>query len=185
MRIVSLCFLTSFFVFVGTDVFAASLTCNDNQSAENCMVCNCYHETRGEPLDGMIAVNKVVLSRAEDDSFPNSPCGVVFDDAQFSWTEDRAANNIRAKREEDREALDRCRKAVKISVREGPNEVLYYYNPNVASPGWARRMKKCGSIGNHAFLVPRGEKCPRKLGAESKYRDYTPEKKASSGKGIN
>ncbi|WP_413587253.1 cell wall hydrolase [Bdellovibrio sp. HCB274] len=156
---------------------SSSLTCNKRQTATTCMICNCYHETRGENFDGMVAVNKVVLSRSEDDAFPDSVCGVVFDENQFSWTDDRAANNIRATEKDDKEALNLCRKAVSISVREGANDVLYYYNPSLASPGWARRMKKCGKVDNHVFLVPRTDTCPKKLGVAGKYTESTSGKK--------
>lgn len=143
------------------------------------MICNCYHETRGESFDGMVAVNKVVLSRAESEAHPDSVCGVVFESYQFSWTNDKISNNISAKKDDDKKALDQCKKAVSLSVKEGANDVIYYYNPNVARPYWARRMTNCGTIGNHTFLVPRGESCPRKLGVIGKYSSSA----GSSGQG--
>ncbi|WP_340599574.1 cell wall hydrolase [Bdellovibrio sp. GT3] len=169
--------------FVDASAWAASLTCNKRQSATTCMICNCYHETRGENFDGMVAVNKVVLSRAEDDAFPSTVCGVVFDDSQFSWTQDNLNNNIRATKDDDKDALEKCKKAVNLSVREGPNDVIYYYNPSLASPGWARRMKKCGKVDSHVFLVPREDKCPRKLGANKKYTDAPAGKTPAKSKG--
>lgn len=168
IQIVAL-FIIASVSLINSSAFAASMTCNKRQSATNCMICNCYHETRGETFEGMVAVNKVVLSRSEDDAYPSSICGVVYDDAQFSWTQDRIGNNINATKDEDKEALEMCKKAVNLSVKEGPNDVIYYYNPSIARPYWARRMTNCGKVGNHTFLVPRGESCPKKLGVVGKY----------------
>lgn len=179
MRIQIVALLTTFIgvSFLNSEALAASMTCNRKQSATNCMICNCYHESRGESFDGMVAVTKVVLSRVEADSHPDSACSVVYEDSQFSWTQDKHSNNINATKDEDKEGLDQCKKAVTLAVREGANDIIYYYNPHVARPYWARRMTNCGTIGNHTFLVPRGESCPKKLGANSK----TSQQKSSSG----
>nr|BFD62133.1 hypothetical protein BdHM001_08140 [Bdellovibrio sp. HM001] len=179
MRIQIVALLTSIIgvSFLNSEALAGSMTCNRKQSATNCMVCNCYHESRGESFDGMVAVTKVVLSRMEADSHPDSACGVVYEDSQFSWTQDKYSNNINPSREEDIEGLEQCKKAVSLAVSEGPNDIIYYYNPDVARPYWARHMTSCGTIGNHRFLVPRGESCPKKLGANGK----TSQKKSSGG----
>lgn len=52
----------------------------------NCLAQNIYHEARGEPLSGQLAVAFVTLNRTEDDRFPDSICGVVYQRGQFSWT---------------------------------------------------------------------------------------------------
>lgn len=178
MRIQIVALLTTFIgvSFLNSEALAA-MTCNRKQSATNCMVCNCYHESRGESFDGMVAVTKVVLSRMEANSHPNTACSVVYEDSQFSWTQDRHPNNISPTRSADKKGLELCKKAVSLAVKEGPNDIIYYYNPKLARPYWARRMTRCGVIDNHAFLVPRGESCPKKLGANSK----TSQQKTSSG----
>lgn len=52
----------------------------------NCLAQNIYHESRGEPIRGQLAVAFVTLNRMEDERFPDSICGVVFQKGQFSWT---------------------------------------------------------------------------------------------------
>ena len=44
----------------------------------HCLAGAVYFESRGEPLDGQLAVAQVIVNRAEDRRFPSSYCGVVF-----------------------------------------------------------------------------------------------------------
>lgn len=173
MRILVVVGLAAFLVvfFLSARSFASSMICNKNKSANNCLVCNCYHESRGETYEGMVAVAKVVLSRVAHPSFPNSVCRVVYQSSQFSWTEDGIPNNIRISKGKDgkddsadKKALDLCQSAVDTAVKEGENGVVYYYNPALASPAWAKKMIPCGTIDNHRFLVPQDSSCPAKLG---------------------
>ncbi|MGE5084670.1 MAG: cell wall hydrolase [Bacillota bacterium] len=144
---------------------ASPISCNSRQSSYDCLLCNCYHETRGESVNGKVAVAKVVLSRVESDIYPNGICKVVYQHSQFSWTNDRINNNINATNSEDIASLDDCKSAINTALHEGANGVLYYYNPNAAQPRWARSFTLCGRIENHVFLTPKGTKCPKKLGA--------------------
>ena len=154
------------FLFAGTNAVAESMSCNKHQSSYQCLVCNCYHESRGEPQDGKIAVAKTVLSRSVASGYPDTACKVVYQPWQFSWTNDRISNNINARSSGDRKSLQECRDAADQSINEGPNGLIFFYNPRVVSPAWARRVKNCGKVGHHTFLVPRGAKCPKYLGAD-------------------
>jgi spore germination cell wall hydrolase CwlJ-like protein len=59
----------------------------------DCLAENIYHEAKGEPDDGQIAVALVTMNRVYDPRFPNSICGVVKEKTrnvertvcQFSW----------------------------------------------------------------------------------------------------
>jgi N-acetylmuramoyl-L-alanine amidase len=151
------------------------LTCPSNGTAYNCQVCNCYHESSGEPQEGRIAVAKTVLSRVaaaqasisrnQRPDFPNSVCGVIFQPSQFSWTPGN--NTISAKTAEQKTALRECRAAVNVAQTEGANGLIYFYNPRKVTPGWLRLTSSCGRVGDHVFLVPRGKKCPPKLGSNA------------------
>jgi N-acetylmuramoyl-L-alanine amidase len=64
-------------------------TANANTYSEkqlNCLAQNIYHESRGESIEGQFAVAFVTLNRTEDENFPSSICGVVYQRGQFSWT---------------------------------------------------------------------------------------------------
>lgn len=66
---------------------ANATTYSDKQL--NCLAQNIYHESRGEPTKGQLAVAFVTLNRVEDSRFPDTICGVVFQRGQFSWTPDK------------------------------------------------------------------------------------------------
>lgn len=143
------------------------MTCNERQSSFSCLVCNCYHESRGEPREDMMAVAKTVLSRKESDSYPDTVCAVVYQPSQFSWTADSYSNNISASETDDIRALQTCRDVADQAINEGANGLLSFYNPRKVTPSWAKKMTPCGRAdgGAHVFLVPRGARCPTHLGA--------------------
>lgn len=186
-------FIIIFFTFIGfTAQSRETMSCSPNSSEFSCLVCNCYHETRGEPKEEKIAVAKTVLSRAESDLFPSDKaCGIVYQRSQFSWTNDDEPNNILATNSLDIAALQTCRDAANIAIDEGPNGLLYFYNPRKVTPKWLRLTTTCGyaakcdrtkklknKCDNHIFLVQRGQKCPAKLGSTG--QTNSPQKKSSA-----
>lgn len=176
-------FIALLFCLTNQIAKAETMSCTSRQSPFECMVCNCYHESRGEPREGKIAVAKTVLSRSGSRSYPNSVCKVVYQPWQFSWTRDRYSNTIKTRNSIDRKSLTECRSAVDQAINEGPNGLIYFYNPRVVTPAWARRVTSCGKVGRHVFLVPRGEKCPKDLGSDSRYgaQPKTEEQRSSDG----
>lgn len=143
---------------------ALSMTCNKSTSSYDCLLCNCYHESRGESLDGMVAVSKVVLSRTKSPDFPKTICGNVYKPSQFSWTIKTSDNNIRTSNPDEIEAYGICKKSVDIAMSEGPNGIVNYYNPYEVTPKWSQGKKRCALIGNHVFVVPKKESCPKHVG---------------------
>lgn len=189
---------SSFFAF-NASAETIKLTCNKNTSSTTCLLCNCYHESRGESLNGKVAVAKTVLSRAKSDSFPDTICKVVYQAAQFSWTGDRISNNISATKPMDIDAYKECKSAVNTALQEGPNGLLYFYNPHKVSPAWARKkfpkkhktkagqfmLKTCRpDVDKHRFLVPSGKDCPKYIGANGKSAASKTDKKTKTEKGI-
>jgi N-acetylmuramoyl-L-alanine amidase len=140
-----------------------NVTCNANQTADTCQLCNCYHESRGESFLGKVAVIRTVLARVGK-SFPGSSsvCNVIFAHKQFSWTSDRVSNNINSRQSGDIEAYNQCKEALVLAKQRGPG-TGYFYNPRRAAPRWARSMKICATIDNHRFVVPKAQSCPANL----------------------
>lgn len=52
----------------------------------NCLHENIYHEARNQSPMGQVMVGIVTIMRTKMVEFPNSICGVVYQQAQFSWT---------------------------------------------------------------------------------------------------
>ena len=67
---------------------------NDLETSQEiyCGAQNVYHESRGEPDLGMVAVAQVVSNRIKSPRFPDTVCEVVYQHKQFSWVNDGLPN---------------------------------------------------------------------------------------------
>lgn len=113
-----------------------------------CLTKNVYHEARGEPRQGMLAVALVTLNRVDDKRFPSSICGVVYQKNQFSWT----AKPIRVKINDKhwRKAFEASLEAYMDRNILGKFKATHFHNTFV-SPRW--KLRKVAQIGNHIFYV--------------------------------
>lgn len=133
-----------------------------------CLTQAIYHEARGEPEDGQWAVAQVILNRVEHPKYPDSICGVVFQNShrmhgcQFSFACDGKSDNggkgnrivreswVKAgliantafKRFQQRDPLDAL-----------PTTALFYHAARV-SPSWATSYQPVKKIGAHIFYTP-------------------------------
>lgn len=109
-----------------------------------CLADNIYHEARGEPYAGKLAVAYVTLNRTQHKAFPNTICEVVFEKAQFSWT---STNKRAIKAPKYYHTLARLaiqkHKRVKFKA-------LYFHSIKI-NPNWKR--KPITRIGNHIFYA--------------------------------
>jgi spore germination cell wall hydrolase CwlJ-like protein len=99
-----------------------------------CMALNIYHEARGEPLQGKIAVAHVVLYRVAASQWPGQICAVVQQGGerrryrcQFSWWCDGRP--------------------------DAPRDVAAWRESDTVSPYWAKVFKPYKKIGRHIFYV--------------------------------
>lgn len=126
----------------------------------DCLAITIYHEARGEPRDGQIAVAHVILNRRGREGFAPTICGVVRQGAgsgdggcQFStWCDGRAEQQNADKLDESR---DVARAAVAGEVGDPTGGALWFHAKDVAPP-WAKRVTPTVSIGRHQFFRPNG-----------------------------
>lgn len=121
-----------------------------------CLANGIYFEARGESLRGQAAVAQVILNRVRNPAYPNSICGVVyqndgwFNRCQFSFAcdgkKDRVTSPAHYKTAQD---VAMAVTAGKIFIPEVGSSTHYY--ANYVNPGWARAMKKMTKIGLHIF----------------------------------
>ncbi len=132
----------------------AGQTCTPNDGERQCMVCNCFFETRGEKVAGKTAVNIVVHARANSDQFPNSVCKVVWQKSQFSWTADKNSNTMNLSNQGDQQALKECQQAADTTFRykDRFHNPTHYHNTSV-KPKWAGKFPILFAYrqGNHIF----------------------------------
>jgi spore germination cell wall hydrolase CwlJ-like protein len=128
--------------------------------AEKCLADAIYFEARGEPVRGQIAVAQVVLNRAFSGYYPDTVCGVVYQNAdrhnrcQFSF----ACDGIRDAVHEP-EAMERAKKiaALALDGKLWLPEVgkATHYHAYWVRPHWVREMTKMYKLGVHTFYRPR------------------------------
>jgi hypothetical protein len=128
----------------------------DLSQSLDCLALNIYHEARGEPLDGRVAVAQVVMNRVSDDAFPGQVCEVVReggewprDRCQFSWWCDG-----RVDRPDNMAAWtgsrDLARRILTGSVDDPTGGALWYHADHV-SPDWNMDIIRQAKIGRHVF----------------------------------
>lgn len=120
----------------------------------DCLAEAIYYESRGEPL--LRYVGDVVLNRVKSRYFPNTICGVVHDDKQFSYTAD-SNKRIQFHYEVISKSKSyRVAKAMYLDYKNGTyksaTRALYYYNPDlVQKPNWVSSEYYLKTVGNHRF----------------------------------
>jgi spore germination cell wall hydrolase CwlJ-like protein len=128
--------------------------------SEKCLAEAIYFEARGEAVRGQIAVAQVVMNRTFSGFYPNTVCGVVYQNkhrhfaCQFTFACD---NNPDVVREPD--MWDRAKKIAKAML-DGQlwlPEVAKstHYHAYWVRPSWVNEMKKMYKFGVHTFYRPR------------------------------
>ena len=121
-----------------------------------CLATAIYFEARGESYRGQVAVAQVVLNRVKDYRYPDTICGVVFQNqsrrnsCQFSFACDGIPETIN-----DRQSWAQ---AEDIAGRFTSGQLYLtevgdatHYHATYVRPAWAPRMTKVTQIGLHVF----------------------------------
>jgi hypothetical protein len=125
---------------------------------QKCLTDAVYFEARGETQAGQAAVAQVVLNRVRSRHYPNTICGVVYQNqdmlnrCQFSFACDGAAERVVDRRSWAR-AVDVARKVLlgrEPSVVAEVANATHYHATSV-SPVWAGEMRRVDTIGSHIF----------------------------------
>lgn len=129
---------------------AATPVANELSEQMQCLAGAVYFESRGEPLDGQLAVAQVIINRTESGSFPKSYCGVVQQQGQFSFVSNGRMPSIRT----SSAAWKNARAIAKIA-HEGlwdseAGDSLYFHAKYVR-PRWARTKLARATIDSHVF----------------------------------
>jgi spore germination cell wall hydrolase CwlJ-like protein len=136
-----------------TNVLPASVF---SEKEQKCLAEAIYFEAITEPLKGQAAVAQVVLNRVRNPAFPNSICGVVYQNedwrnrCQFSFACDRIPDIIWSRsRFEAAKEVALAVTAGKIYLKEVGDST--HYHAVYVRPNWARTMKRVSRIGLHIF----------------------------------
>jgi N-acetylmuramoyl-L-alanine amidase len=125
-------------------------TANANTYSEkqlNCLAQNIYHEARGEPVSGQLAVAFVTLNRTHSDKFPDNICSVVHQKNQFSWTKHKPKIREQAAWTAAQNTAVTA-KTLYASGQDNTDGALYFDSGKRKQSYHKRRTVK---IGNHSF----------------------------------
>lgn len=121
-----------------------------------CLATAIYFEARGETYRGQVAVAQVVHNRAKDRRYPDTICGVVFQNqsrrnsCQFSFACDGIPETI-SDQKSWAQAQDIAKRYMdgELYLTEVANAT--HYHATYVRPAWAPRMTKLTQIGLHVF----------------------------------
>jgi spore germination cell wall hydrolase CwlJ-like protein len=132
----------------------AQLVAQQDFSAEldreaECLAASVYFESKGEPLEGQLAVAEVVINRAESGGrFPPSICKVVFQKGQFHFVRNGGFPPIAKSSHAWREAVAIARIAMDEAWESRASNAMFFHARRV-SPGWNK--VRVAQLGNHVF----------------------------------
>ncbi|MCB1476445.1 MAG: cell wall hydrolase [Rhodobiaceae bacterium] len=129
---------------------------DDFRRDQKCLATAIYFEARGEPELGQRAVAQVVMNRVSNPTYPNSVCGVVYQNVrwrnrcQFSFACDGIPERINDGKHW--ELANRIAEQTLIgdSYLTAIGHATHYHATYV-HPRWARGMDRVDKIGRHIF----------------------------------
>lgn len=115
-----------------------------------CLASAVYFESRGEPLEGQLAVAEVILNRVASGRFRGTVCDVVTQPSQFSF--------VRGGRiPEPNRASAAWSRAVAIAriamdnLHDVTGDDSLFFHATYVRPSWGRSSARIARIGNHIF----------------------------------
>ncbi len=121
----------------------------------HCLTQAIYFEARSEPVEGQLAVAQVVLNRTRNPRFPDTICGVVFQNekmkhrCQFSFACDGRSDNPY-----NPEAWELAKRISYIALSKRWEDITYsatYYHANYVRPYWVTSLEATAQHGRHIF----------------------------------
>ncbi len=133
-------------------------------SERECLAQAIYHEARGETATGQMAVANVIVNRARSNKFPNSLCGVIYQNAdkgrykcQFTFACD-GRDDTPGERRAWVASVDLAKRvyaefATGEEIGVLPSSALYYHTTAVR-PAWANTFSRVAAVDSHIFYAP-------------------------------
>jgi spore germination cell wall hydrolase CwlJ-like protein len=132
-----------------------------SSAEQKCLAVGIYFEARGENTRGQAAVAQVILNRVRNPTYPNTICGVVYQNdhwrnaCQFSFACDGKKDVITSPHHY------KMAKDIALAVTAGKIFIAdvgssTHYHATYVHPRWSRTMEKMKKIGLHIFYRTHG-----------------------------
>jgi spore germination cell wall hydrolase CwlJ-like protein len=131
------------------ELVSAHAELSPSDGEHECLAGAIYFESKGEPLEGQLAVAEVVINRAKSGRFPTTLCGVIKQPSQFSFIRRGRFPPIRRESAEWRKAVAIAHVALQDLADSRAGDAMFFHARYV-SPGW-RGLKRVAQLGNHIF----------------------------------
>lgn len=116
-----------------------------------CLAKNIWHESRGEPSHGQLAVAMVTLNRVEHSVWPKTVCEVVYEPGQFSWTMTPTLRNSKPAGDQwDQIVLLAATLLHRRDLFDDITHGATYFHATYVRPGW-QHLEKTTKLGAHVF----------------------------------
>lgn len=121
-----------------------------------CLAEAIYFEARSEPEEGQAAVAQVILNRVRHENYPDSICGVVYQNrhrflaCQFTFACEGRSLRINEP-EPWRVAVQIATDVVSGKIYLSDVGASTHYHADYVRPRWARSLKRMDTIGRHTF----------------------------------
>ncbi len=122
-------------------------------SAVTCLSLAIYHEARGEPIQGQLAVGQVVLNRVASRDYPDTVCDVVTQQKQFSFLNDSTPYDM-VQNVTDHAAWTKAKYVSKALIQGHEYDLsATHYHAKKVKPYWVNspKVNYIVTIGNHVF----------------------------------
>lgn len=115
-----------------------------------------FHEARGEPLEGQLAVLSVVQNRKNSGKYPSTFCGVIRQKSQFSYRNGKGQGLIKTPYKPSEELIRAtiahwAFTAAVGSFKGTVEDSVMWYSLSKIKPKWSTGMIKYVTIKNHSF----------------------------------
>jgi N-acetylmuramoyl-L-alanine amidase len=118
----------------------------------NCLATAVYFESRGESLEGQLAVARVVINRAGSGRYPASWCQVVKQPYQFSFVNPHTGAFPQA--DVNSEAWKKAEAVAELAAANIVPSVapdVLWYHADYCAPSWRHNLQEVEQIGAHIF----------------------------------
>lgn len=117
---------------------------------------NMFFESRSS-IVGMVAISQTVWHRVKSDKFPNDAVGVIYQNKQFSWTDDGLPDHPSYYFDNymERHAWQRSKLVADALTKGNFKDIIKgskYYHADYVSPSWSNDMEKVAYVNNHWFF---------------------------------
>lgn len=110
-----------------------------------CLATVVFLESRGESIEGQMAVAEVVMNRVKHSDFPTTVCEVASEEYQFSYKEGLDSKVIDTISYEAAYEVYTC--------GSGLTGGALFFHTKSTKPYWSKHFKYTVTIGNHKFYT--------------------------------